>query len=178
MWTVVLSAVVLSISNIIIGDYIMAAFLGYLTIITAYPLWYAWEIFNHKKGISQRYYELRRWWNIGLFLSAILLIVFAAYLKFEGPGMLMLFFGLLSLPAGLEVKKSLVKVGEAKPIVEHIRGTLISGIAAYTAFFAFGGRQFLGHIFTDQLMMIPWIAPTIVGVTIIQIMKRKYNKKV
>jgi len=66
--------------------------------------------------------------------------------------MLMLFFGLLSLPAGLEVKKSLVKVGEAKPIVEHIRGTLISGIAAYTAFF--------------------------VGVTIIQIMKRKYNKKV
>ena len=177
MWTVVLSAALLSISNVIVGNYVMAAFLGYLTIITAYPLWYAWEIFNHKKGISQRYYDLRRYWNIGLFGASVFLIAFAAFLKFKDEGMLMLFFGLLSLPAGLEVKKSKTKIGEVMPIVEHIRGTLISGIAAYTAFFAFGGRQFLSHVFIGQLMIIPWITPTIIGLAIIQIMKRKYRKK-
>ena len=40
MWIVVLTAAILSIKNIIIGAYIMAAFLGFLSLITANPLWY------------------------------------------------------------------------------------------------------------------------------------------
>lgn len=174
MWVVVVSAALMSIINACIGQPIMAAFLGYLSLLTAYPMWYAWEIFNHKQGISPVYYRTRRYFNITLVATGVALIIYGLYLGLGGVGVLMIFFGAISLPAIMEVRKSIAEVGQRPPIIEHIRGTIISGIAGYTAFLSFGSRALFGNVFADGLMWIPWILPTIIGVTIINIVKRSY----
>ena len=60
---------------------------------------------------------------------------------------------------------------------QHYAGMISSGIAAYTAFFAFGGRVFFTNILTNELQLIPWIAPTVIGVVAIQLLDRKYRIK-
>jgi len=52
---------------------------------------------------------------------------------------------------------------------------IVGGIAAYTAFFAFGGATFFGNLFDGYAMIIPWILPTIMGVGLIKWYKRKLN---
>ena len=60
MWIVVITAVFLSIINLIQNDYITAAFLGFLTLLTGHPLWYAVAILKHKKQIPVRLLKIRR----------------------------------------------------------------------------------------------------------------------
>lgn len=57
-------------------------------------------------------------------------------------------------------------------LVEHLGGYIGSGIAAYTAFIAFGGR----HIFTSTgfMQIMFWVAPGLVGVIFISALSRKY----
>ena len=87
----------------------------------------------------------------------------------------MLFFGILGLSAaGTILKDYKNPPKESNWFLTHLTGMLISGIAAYTAFFAFGGRSLFGHILTGHWMIIPWVAPTIIGVIAIKILKRKY----
>lgn len=54
MWVVVVTAGLLSIINTILGNYTAAVFLGYLTILSEYPLWYSYETLNQKKGWTDR----------------------------------------------------------------------------------------------------------------------------
>ena len=51
---------------------------------------------------------------------------------------------------------------------------LVSGIAAYTAFFAFGGRVFFESLLTGYWAVLPWVAPTIIGIGAIKYLE-KYN---
>jgi len=55
----------------------------------------------------------------------------------------------------------------------HIQGTIITGIAAYTAFAAFGGSRILMKVFQldAQWMMVPWILPSILGFAYSRYMK-------
>jgi len=46
----------------------------------------------------------------------------------------------------------------------HLNGMIGSGIGAYTAFFAFGGRSLLGELLPGQWQVIPWVLPTVIGV--------------
>lgn len=57
-------------------------------------------------------------------------------------------------------------------LVEHLAGYIGSGIAAYTAFIAFGGR----HIFVSSgyMQLVFWVAPGVVGVLFIFPLSRKY----
>ena len=50
---------------------------------------------------------------------------------------------------------------------------MTTGIAAYTAFFAFGGGTFLSAYLKGPLMAVPWILPSIIGTVIIVRMKKK-----
>ena len=60
MWIVVITAAFLSIINLLQKDYITAAFLGFLTLLTGHPLWYAVAILKHKKQIPVRLLKIRR----------------------------------------------------------------------------------------------------------------------
>jgi hypothetical protein len=58
-------------------------------------------------------------------------------------------------------------------LVEHIASFIGSGIGAYTAFIAFGGRRLLENL--GDLQMIFWIAPGVIGGIVISRMSRKYK---
>lgn len=179
MWFVVVSAGLLCIRNIIVGRLESAFFLGFLSLITAHPIWHGTAILNHKKTQPDSFIKLHMTFRAIIMLAAVGLIAYGIYLNTKG-AMHPLFFifgflGLSDLPAWLkERKKPLENVNW---LTEHLSGMIVSGIAAYTAFFAFGGRAMLGKILTGYWQILPWVLPTIIGVIAIKYQKKKYEAK-
>lgn len=175
MWIVVISAGILSIENFLLGQYISAAFLGFLVLITSNPLWYGIAILKHKKGISQSYKNMHMSFNILIVIAGILLLAYGIYLKGQQAGILMIIFGILGISTGKDILVMYRNPEEKSNwIKEHIAGMLISGIAAYTAFAVFGGRTFFAGLFSGYLSILPWIAPTIIGTIIIKYYSKSY----
>ena len=179
MWVVLISSLLLSVCNLILNQYMAALYLGYLTIITAYPLWYANEILKQPGEWTHRYFIIRRCFVAMLFFFGLGMVLLGGIqFHFKGMGTMMLFFGLLGLPTGKELLMNKAKAMKKETRLKmHIQGTIISGIAAYTAFFAFGGSRILIeqlHVH-HQWMVIPWILPTLLGLTYARYIKRKYR---
>lgn len=87
----------------------------------------------------------------------------------------MLIFGLLgtlSLPRAISAWRT--PVDKIDWLGEHIEGICGSAIAAYTAFFAFGGRRFFEDLLPSMWMVLPWILPAIVGTLGIRWARRNY----
>lgn len=174
MWLVVISAVLLSMMNLYQAMYIKAAFLGYLAVITAHPLWYGIAILKYKIEMPKGPKRINLIFNWTLFIGGIGLLIWSLLLKVQGPAILLLIFGSLGTISSIPLifpKKNKV----SNPIGDHIQGMVATGIAAYTAFFAFGGATFLGHIFKGPLFAVPWILPTLIGTVLIMKYKRKYT---
>jgi len=178
MWVVVITAGILSIKNIFKGYYEAAALLGFLTIATSNPLWNGITILNLKKGLTKNYRTVYLTLQITLAISGALLIAYGFSLTENAFGILMIIFGFLGLSAIPDIYQKIKKPPQkVNWLYEHLSAMVISGIAAYTAFFAFGGRYFFQNLFTGYFEIIPWISPTIIGVFVIKMYKRKYNKK-
>lgn len=66
-------------------------------------------------------------------------------------------------------------VAPGKWVLEHINHTIASGIGAYTAFFAFGGRT----LFTGMggLQLVTWVIPGVIGTCFIIWLTAKYRRK-
>ena len=177
MWVVVITAMLLSIKNVIIGQIPPAIFLGFLAIITASPLWYAIAILDLKKGQSESYKRKLFYFNILIASYAIGMIIYG--IQFEGSMRILMFiFGGLGLTAIPDIMKYLSK----KPsrltwIQEHLVGMFTTGIAAYTAFFVFGGQNFFRGIFTGYWSILPWVAPGILGTIANFYFSNKYKPK-
>jgi len=62
-------------------------------------------------------------------------------------------------------------------IIEHLGNIIGSGIGAYTAFFAFGGRRLFEQLLTGNLQVIPWVIPGVVGVVSTIYLAKKYRKQ-
>ncbi|NMH66240.1 hypothetical protein [Shewanella salipaludis] len=59
--------------------------------------------------------------------------------------------------------------------IEHLGAMIGSGIACYTAFFAFGGsRLFVSH---GNLQLLSWILPGVIGVGFIRYLGKHYRRK-
>ena len=178
MWIVVITAGVLSIKNLYIGRIEAAAFLGFLTFITANPLWKGIAILNHKKGLSKSFQRNHLLFEIMILIMGALLLGYGIYLQGKGGAILMIIFGIL----GVSNLKPVIKLIKNPPqkmdwFMEHVKDMIITGIAAYTAFFAFGGRTYLGEIFTGYWMIVPWVAPTIIGVFAMKYLEKYYARK-
>lgn len=177
MWVVVISALILSILDVFRERYFMAGLLGYLSFLTALPLWYAIQVLKQKKEVSRKYFRNRRYFGIVVFILALIMILWSLYLGVKNEAILLLIFGIIGLTSFKEVRQSFEEVSKSPWIIVHLQGMLISAIAAYTAFFAFGGNSVLGFIFKNQLQVIPWVLPSIIGTIAINIMTKKYTKQ-
>ncbi len=62
-------------------------------------------------------------------------------------------------------------------VIAHLGAMCGAGIGSYTAFFVFGGNQYLADLLTGNLIVIPWITPAIIGTAIITLHSRKYRKQ-
>lgn len=178
MWITVSTAALLSIHNLISGDYFSALFLGFLSLLTAKPLWYGIAIVRMKSGLSEQLYQKRKYIEFGVVIFGLANVLFALYMRFEQGTILLFFFGLIGVSGLRDLRIGYDQfMATVDPIRDHIVGMLVSGIAAYTAFLAFGGRTLLGNVFEGSLMIIPWMAPTVIGFIGIKWYTNKWAKK-
>lgn len=100
---------------------------------------------------------------LGLADSSVLYLVFAGLGLFIGTGQLWYAF------------KPTLERGEW--LLEHIRSTLGSGIAAHTALFVFGAASVMEELFSGQMILLPWILPGVVGGTAIALLTQSYKRR-
>lgn len=178
MWIVVISAAILCMIRVSQGSYLSASFLGFLALLTSEPLWYAIVIIKHKKDIPDRVLGIRKVLTSAVCLSGATMVIWSLFLGLEGMSILLLIFGILGLTTAPVALRSYEKARiKSNWLADHLEGMIATGIAAYTAFLAFGGAMFLGDIFTGPLVAIPWVIPGIVGSISINILRRKMTKK-
>jgi hypothetical protein len=105
-------------------------------------------------------------------------VSYGLFIETGGVRWLMFFFGFFGLTAIRDIIKLMKRNSfELNWYQEHYKGMITSGIAAYTAFLAFGGRQFLGELLPGMWQILPWILPTLIGITAMRLMDRYYSKK-
>ncbi|MFK8020556.1 MAG: hypothetical protein AB8B86_12350 [Pseudomonadales bacterium] len=168
MSAVVISAAVMSVLNVIAGEISRAIFLGFLALLTAKPLWLGIEVLATKKQTSAAYKRKSIALNGLLSVSGFALIIYGITLLGEDVAFLMLAFGglgLLGVPELIGLTREQVANADRPKawLASHIRDMIISGIAAYTAFLAFGANELTSGLFTGALVMVPWLAPTVTG---------------
>ncbi|TXC81764.1 DUF2306 domain-containing protein [Luteibaculum oceani] len=177
MWAVVISAFLLCINNLSIARYSSAAFLGFLSLITGNVLWYGIAILKNKKGLSSQFRRIQLLLQGAIVLASSLLIFYGIWLEGHSTAILMFVFGGLGLTDLPKFIKNLKGSKSDSWLKTHIVGMCTSGIAAYTAFFVFGGRVLFKGLFVGYWSVVPWIAPGIVGGMIIYLMVRRFDKK-
>lgn len=62
-------------------------------------------------------------------------------------------------------------------LIAHLGNIIGAGIGCYTAFFAFGGRQFFSDILPGIWQIVPWILPAVVGLFATHFANKKYRKQ-
>jgi hypothetical protein len=98
------------------------------------------------------------------------------YVGYVNEQTLHMLFGVLGLLVGVTMLKYCLQknIKNREWILEHIGSMLGSGIGAYTAFLAFGGRTVLSD--WGQLQILFWIAPGVIGSATSALMCKKYKR--
>jgi len=178
MWNVVLSAFLLSIINFIQQKYLPGIFLGYLGLITSSPLWYGIAILKTNKSVSNKYLYIRKYFELIIFILAIVLLGMFGIMEKSAQTFLLLIFGLLGLTSGKMAFKSIENLRNGtNRIADHVEGMLTSAIAAYTAFFVFGGYTLFESLYRTNFAILFWVLPGVIGGFAISYFRKKYAGK-
>ena len=172
MWVVVISAAILSVIRIFQGYYEMAIFLGYLSLITAKPLWLGISIL---KKTTQRFWKIKLMLESLIFIGGLGLFILGILWSGHSVSILALIFGSLGILSIFELINTGNKKLKRNKIQLHLAEMLTSGIAGYTAFLAFGARQFLESLLNGYWAVVPWVLPTVAGIIAIRMMIPKYG---
>jgi len=176
MWVVTITAALLCIKNVIIGRVASAIFLGFISLITAKPLWHGISILN-KTADHERLRKVKTLLN-GLIVSWAIFMLWYAQSEPEKGHVLMYIFSILGFTALPELIRGLKKLPLRRNKIQiHAVEMTSTAIAAYTAFFAFGGREFFGSLLTGNLMIIPWVLPGVLGTFANIYFAKKYSSK-
>jgi hypothetical protein len=153
-------------------------FLGYLTFVTFVFLRHGMTVLQHKRDLV----GLRTTLNKSLAYAAILastgLILYALILA--PPNKILLFA--LS-PIGFAAGFGNLAYMRIDPVpnrawmYEHLGAMLGSGIAFHTAFAVFGSARLFDIGLTGWVAVIPWVAPTAIGIPAIFLWTRHYRLK-
>lgn len=178
MWVVVVTAAILSLENHLQGNNVLAAFLAYLALITAKPLWIGSTILRNKHDSDQRYRFQTIGVNALLVASGMALIIYGMVLEDHRTAFLMYAFGGLGLSHVFGLVRLIRQpIQNDQWLRHHIVGMCTSGIAAHTAFLVIGMTRFTAEILIGYWALVPWIVPTIVGAIGIRIAVQAFRRK-
>jgi len=111
-------------------------------------------------------------------LAPVLLLLFIAVRSYFAGGVIQVLvwvFATISLSTTISILRYSFKsqVCANAWLIEHAAAMLASGIAAYTAFSAFGGRALLSGWLAGYWQILPWLLPSLLGVPAIYWYKHK-----
>ena len=181
MWIVLATSFLMSICILATGRPLVGVVLAYLTILISYPLWYSPRILRQHKVWSKKYFRTRQIFLAVISLSALALAVPVVSNKIPAFSLelkvIVVFFALLGLLMGQNLRLSFTKAMEKESKLKmHIRGTIISGIAAHTAFFVFRTNHMVQlYDISPYWRILAWLVPFVLGVTYIFRLSKKYN---
>lgn len=163
-----------------LADYIarrrmVAAFLGYLALITAASGWHGLGALRYKRDPR----EMRSPATLALFGAAVAAGVAIFVLgALQGS---MIFMGLSAIGPFVGLSGFRYVSNPARGPREwwfaHMGGMIGTGIAANTAFLVFGANRLMPFELEGWLAVVPWLLPTLVGVPAIQLLDRKYRRR-
>ena len=160
------------------GQFGFVVFLGYIAIATAVVLRHGLTVLEHKRSLSEMNRPLDRglaWTAIG---ASVVIIAYAVY--YNPPNAILLYA--LS-PLGLLIGRGILAAVKAEEgpqrawFYEHMGSMIGTGIAFHTAFAVFGSLQLWDLGLSGWIAVIPWVAPTLLGMPAIFIWTRHYQKK-
>jgi len=178
MWAVIITALLLCVIRYFQGEQVIALFLGFLALLTSRPLYFGIAVLRNKEGPSARMNRINTVLSTALLLLSPLLLFTGLGWVGDGGHPLLIVFG--ALGCAITIPDFIAKLrGREKTyywLHEHISGMGVSAIAAFTAFFAFGGSRIFGNLFTGSLEIAAWIAPTVIGVAFIRYYKYRMKR--
>lgn len=153
----------------------VAAFLGYLALITLASGWHGLGALRHKADPR----AMRTPATLALFgitaLAGVAMFVLGAV---RGS---MVFMGLAVVGPAVAVNGFRYVSGPAREPMAwwfaHMGGMIGTGIAANTAFLVFGANRLFPVELEGWLAVVPWLLPTLAGVPAIQLLSRKYRRR-
>lgn len=161
------------------GQLVIAAFLGYLMIITATAMWCAWRALRDKRA-PQRYYgspyRMLAWLSLA---SATAALALGAW---QGAGLL-LGFGWVGLLIGRNMLRDLrhLRIHRAPRngtrwwLREHYINMIGCGIATHVAFLSIGLHRLLQPLGMQVPQLLPWLLPLGVALAIAPWLDRRYG---
>lgn len=148
-------------------------FLIYISLLTLVTVRHGVLVLRYK-ALRQ---QLKSPLHMLLMLSLTLLGPVMALWGYQEQLILAIIFGLLGTAVGAGFLRYSVKATLTKLEwwIEHLGAMIGSGIACYTAFFAFGGgRLFIDH---GNLRLLSWILPGVIGFVVIRYLSRQYQRR-
>ncbi|NMD53251.1 hypothetical protein HG547_16735 [Shewanella sp. DNRA4] len=148
-------------------------FLIYISLLTLITVRHGVLVLRYK---AQRQ-QLKSPLHLSLMLSLTLLGPVMALWGYQEKLILAVIFGLLGTTVGAGFLRYSFKATLTKLEwwIEHLGAMIGSGIACYTAFFAFGGsRLFIDH---GNLRLLLWTLPGVVGFVVIRYLSGKYQRR-
>ncbi len=157
---------------------LFAYFLFSLSILVLATTRQGWLVILNREDRS----VLRTPLHIGLCAALIVAGVVLSGVGFYTGEFLFMIFGALEVWVGINQLRYAFKekLGPKEWWVEHLGGLTASGIAAYTAFFVFGGNQLISQIFSGSMASVQiflWVAPGVIGGVAIAVLSRQYTRR-
>ncbi|MDC0603134.1 hypothetical protein OAP14_08920 [Aliiglaciecola sp.] len=148
-------------------------FLLYLSLLTYVSVKQGVAVLKHKNSTA----PLRTISHLGPIILLALGGVIILTLGTTHGRVLHIVFGILGIMIGTGMLRYCF-AQQLKPkqwLIEHLGGMIGSGIGAYTAFIAFGGRKLFADLGSMQIIF--WVAPGVIGSIAIYLLSKKYQPK-
>ncbi len=155
-----------------------SVFLGYLAVVTLIGMRHGFTVLTAKPDLTQLNTPLNFGLAVLAIASSVLLVSYAIY--YAPPNQVLLYslspigffngFGILRAITGRRVERKAW-------FYEHMSGLMAAGIAFHTAFAVFGVGQLVNLGLEGGLAVIPWVAPTLLGVPAIIIWSNYYKRQ-
>ena len=160
------------------ATYAFITFLAYLTYVTYLSVHHGMAVLKHKRDPAKVATPFNRALAYGAVAASIGIIAYALVLS--PPNKILLFaLSPIGIAGGLGSLRYMSRPPESPRawFYEHMGSLLGSGIAFHTAFAVFGVTQLVDFGLNGWAAVIPWIAPTVIGVPATTIWTRYYRRK-
>ncbi|NBB93824.1 MAG: hypothetical protein GVY32_11730 [Gammaproteobacteria bacterium] len=171
---VVVTAAPLALSHALEGQWVGAAFLGYLVILVSHACRSAWTAIRWKR-------DFERFTGTGFRVSALVLAVSGAAVAVLGVvygAWLLIIFGLIG-PLGAFEARQLIRKGPQSPkwwLKEHYGAMIANGVATHIAFLQIGLMRLIPELGSSMVQHLAWFGPLALSFAAAYWFDRRYMK--